>query len=292
MELPTVNGQERVKVLKPRLDKLRNELQAKRKTLSEEQIKNRQEAIANLELALQDYAADLRPKVAWYYQHGQRITNGNLNRDLPFLIEGCPTGSALASRVGGQTVPNRPAPSKGADEPSGHSEHPVTAKGKEVAKGSSFGSGIFTISGDNKNIQMFAEVQLIFDTGSDVFTLWDTDLAELGWPRIDDLETKYSGYGGTGQLSTAGGPVPRKFIWVEKRLMVSHLTGEWVYSDWSRERASVGVKNRNMPRLSGAALPKQYHFVLKKGGENLMASQTKDDMIHHIDQFLTTNSEP
>ena len=104
------------------------------------------------------------------------------------------------------------------------------------------------------------------DTGSDILTLFDTDL-----PRLGNIQG-YTGWLLPSAIIDASGVITLfSTLRVQVQLAREDNTP---WSDWIDEKALVKQSGPNMPRLSGLGIRKVLYFGTAPGNHRLVASAT------------------
>ena len=106
------------------------------------------------------------------------------------------------------------------------------------------------------------------DTGSDIQTIFPTDLAALGYYQI-----AYQGHLGTVPIGTANGVVSRMRIEIEMQITKANGTA---ITPWFMEVAVITPVQPGQYRLSGSAMRDHLFFATAPGNANLFVAQKKN----------------
>ncbi|KAM5441464.1 hypothetical protein MferCBS31731_003535 [Microsporum ferrugineum] len=116
-------------------------------------------------------------------------------------------------------------------------------------------------------------VTMLNDTGSNMLTVFDTDLIALAIPPT------YAGFGSYVSMSTAGGQVQRQHIVVEVQLLDSQ--GNPV-SDWILEHGIVTPATLGTSRLSGDGMRQHLYFATAPGNTHLYVAEKKNGIVQQL----------
>ncbi|KAM5436677.1 hypothetical protein McanMca71_001793 [Microsporum canis] len=116
-------------------------------------------------------------------------------------------------------------------------------------------------------------VTMLNDTGSNMLTVFDTDLIALAIPPT------YGGFGSYVSMSTAGGQVQRQHIVVEVQLLDSQ--GNPV-SDWVLEHGIVTPASLGTARLSGDGMRQYLYFATAPGNAHLYVAEKKNGIVQQL----------
>ena len=107
------------------------------------------------------------------------------------------------------------------------------------------------------------------DTGSDIQTIFPTDLAALQYNQLT-----YQGHLGVLPIGTANGVVLRRKIAIEMQILKADGT---TITPWFRETAVVAPLQPGIQyRLSGNAMRDHLYFATAPGNANLFVAEKKN----------------
>jgi len=112
------------------------------------------------------------------------------------------------------------------------------------------------------------------DTGSDIQTIFPTDLAALGYYQI-----AYQGHLGTVPIGTANGVVSRMRIEIEMQITKANGTA---ITPWFMEVAVITPVQPGQYRLSGSAMRDHLFFATAPGNANLFVAQKKSGIVTQL----------
>ncbi|KAK9348655.1 hypothetical protein V1522DRAFT_389362 [Lipomyces starkeyi] len=120
------------------------------------------------------------------------------------------------------------------------------------------------------------DVCIANDTGSDIQTIFATDLAFLSYKHYT-----YTGRLGPTFISTAGGGIYREQIFIE--MQISRADGTTV-SPWFAEIAVITPAQPGVPqcRLSGNAMRNFLYFATAPGNTTLYVAEKKNGIIRQL----------
>ncbi|PLN83983.1 hypothetical protein BDW42DRAFT_191967 [Aspergillus taichungensis] len=121
---------------------------------------------------------------------------------------------------------------------------------------------------------LYVSVRIANDTGSNVQSIFDTDLTRLQY----DPHT-YLGTHGQVPLTTASGIIFREQIVIELQIVDSQ--GEEI-SPWFAEVAVIIPEELGVVRLSGGAMRNQLYFATAPGNDTLYISRKKNGVVSQL----------
>ena len=112
------------------------------------------------------------------------------------------------------------------------------------------------------------------DTGSDIQTIFPTDLAALGYYQI-----AYQGHIGMQPITTANGAVSRMMIEIEMQITKANGTA---ITPWFMEVAVITPVQPGQYRLSGSAMRDHLFFATAPRNANLFVAQKKSGIVTQL----------
>ncbi|KAK2785657.1 hypothetical protein FQN52_008345 [Onygenales sp. PD_12] len=117
------------------------------------------------------------------------------------------------------------------------------------------------------------DITMVNDTGSNAFTVFDTDVVALGIPQ------NYMGFGINVPVTTPTGIVWRQQINVEIQLLDAQ--GNPV-SDWIFDRGIVTPAAPGVSRLSGDGIRQSLYFATAPGNQHLYVAEKKNGIVEQL----------
>ncbi|OAT00265.1 uncharacterized protein BDCG_16552 [Blastomyces dermatitidis ER-3] len=218
----------------------------------------------NLQVAINLYHSKELPGRFKYIQNGKVVSLKDINFKQPYWVEGY--GQQLSSRATiPATVPGlSSAPSQPVCNPSSQqlAHHMIYNTYAEGTGGHEIFARIRPIPGLLSS-SLSITVTMLNDTGSDVLTVFDTDLTALAIPPT------YEGFGTYVSVSTPNGIIIRQQVIVDIQLLDSQ--GNPV-SDWIREEGVITPAALGVGRLSGDGIRQSLYFATAPGNQHLEGS--------------------
>lgn len=114
---------------------------------------------------------------------------------------------------------------------------------------------------------------MLNDTGSNILTVFDSDLVALSIPQT------YMGFGANVPITTAGGLVKRQQITVEIQLLDSQGNA---LSDWILKKGIVTPAATGVCRLSGDGNRQSLYFATAPGNQHLYLAEKQNGIIKQL----------
>ncbi|KAL2359239.1 hypothetical protein RJZ56_007915 [Blastomyces dermatitidis] len=225
----------------------------------------------NLQVAINLYHSKELPGRFKYIQNGKVVSLKDINFKQPYWVEGY--GQQLSSRATiPATVPGlSSAPSQPVCNPSSQqlAHHMIYNTYAEGTGGHEIFARIRPIPGLLSS-SLSITVTMLNDTGSDVLTVFDTDLTALAIPPT------YEGFGTYVSVSTPNGIIIRQQVIVDIQLLDSQ--GNPV-SDWIREEGVITPAALGVGRLSGDGIRQSLYFATAPGNQHLYVAEKKNGIV-------------
>lgn len=119
--------------------------------------------------------------------------------------------------------------------------------------------------------------QIVNDTGSNMMSLFDSDLIAMGIQRVNSGPNPYLAWGIPMPILTANGIVNRDSLTIQIQLQKQDTTAA---SEWIREGAVVVPQQGN--RLSGGEIRNNFYFATAPGNQHLFVAEKKNGIISQL----------